>query len=139
MGCAGIACLTVALLGIDSGWEPMSGGGVEYFLQIQPSELESLNRPDETRISWVPSQVRDVRKITLTVGTETLARIDPPTEEPDPMPATPMMIDSFEPATRGVDGEEAKSRAETGFINNIMFDIGLSFYFPMNFKYSTFR
>ena len=86
MGCAGIACLTVALFGIDSGWDKMSGGGVEYFLQIQPNELERLTQPGESRMSWVPAQVRDIRKITLTVGTETLPRVDPPAEEPERMP-----------------------------------------------------
>ena len=48
-----------------------------------------------------------------------------------------MMIDSFEPATRGVDGEEAKSRAETRFMNNVMFNFGLSFFLPTDFDYSS--
>lgn len=68
-----------------------------------------------------------------------------------------MMIDKFEPLGRGSwspcgtnqyttkDGgcgtemEAAKSFAESSFVNNVMFTMGVSFFLPPDFKYTTFR
>lgn len=75
-----------------------------------------------------------------------------------------MMVDKFEPTNRWVekDGttpikiretdspsevdakltselESAKDRADSEFVNSLQFFIGVSFYFPMDFKYTTFR
>ena len=50
-----------------------------------------------------------------------------------------MMIDKFEPTNRGVDGAEAKSRAETRFINNLMFNVGVGIFIPFDFDYRTFQ
>jgi len=35
--------------------------------------------------------------------------------------------------------DEAKADADSAFINNIMFQIGLSFWLPTSFEYTTFR
>jgi outer membrane beta-barrel protein len=55
-----------------------------------------------------------------------------------------MFIDKFEPTMRVEGGmndsaDEAKSNASTSFINNVMFQIGLSFWLPTSFEYTTFR
>ncbi|MCC6746575.1 MAG: outer membrane beta-barrel domain-containing protein [Deltaproteobacteria bacterium] len=51
-----------------------------------------------------------------------------------------MMLDKFEPPGRqDVDGAKAKEKAETRFINNVMFTAGFSFYLPLDFSYTTFR
>jgi outer membrane beta-barrel protein len=54
-----------------------------------------------------------------------------------------IFIDKFEPTDRmiGVNetAEEAKSNADTSLINNIMFQIGVSFWIPPSFEYTTFR
>jgi hypothetical protein len=55
-----------------------------------------------------------------------------------------MFIDKFEPTMRVEGGindsaEEAKENASTSFINNVMFQIGLSFWLPTSFEYTTFR
>jgi len=60
-----------------------------------------------------------------------------------------MMVDKYEPSRGQVPDdpntpeneelEDAKSRAKTRFINNMQFFMGLSFYFPMDFQYTTFR
>jgi hypothetical protein len=34
---------------------------------------------------------------------------------------------------------EAKDNADSAFINNIMFQIGVSFWLPTGFEYTTFR
>ena len=51
-----------------------------------------------------------------------------------------MMIDKFEkPGRVEVDGDVAKDEAEARFVNNIMFNVGISVFFPLNFSYSTPR
>jgi outer membrane beta-barrel protein len=53
-----------------------------------------------------------------------------------------MMIDKFEPSPRGPElalGSAAKEKADTRFINNMMFTLGVSFWLPPRFKYTTFR
>jgi outer membrane beta-barrel protein len=55
-----------------------------------------------------------------------------------------MFIDKFEPTDRVEGGmndsaDEAKENASSSFINNVMFQIGLSFWVPPSFEYTTFR
>jgi outer membrane beta-barrel protein len=54
-----------------------------------------------------------------------------------------MFIDKFEPTNRAVgmndSATEAKDNADSAFINNIMFQIGVSFWLPTSFEYTTFR
>jgi len=54
-----------------------------------------------------------------------------------------MFIDKFEPtdrsATMNATASEAKDNATSSFINNIMFQIGVSFWLPTSFEYTTFR
>lgn len=54
-----------------------------------------------------------------------------------------MFIDKFEPTNRAIgmndSASEAKENADSAFINNIMFQIGVSFWLPTSFEYTTFR
>jgi outer membrane beta-barrel protein len=54
-----------------------------------------------------------------------------------------MFIDQFEPtnrsATMNTTADQAKENADSSFINNVMFQIGLSVWFPLSFEYTTFR
>lgn len=51
-----------------------------------------------------------------------------------------MMLDKFENiARKEISGADAKKNAETSFINNMIFNVGLSVFFPMDFKYTTYR
>ena len=56
-----------------------------------------------------------------------------------------VFIDQFEPTNRGgpmnenVTAEEAKKNADTSLVNNVMFQIGVSFWLPTSFEYTTFR
>ncbi len=54
-----------------------------------------------------------------------------------------MFIDKCEPTNRAVgmndSASEAKENADSAFINNIMFQIGVSFWLPTSFEYTTFR
>lgn len=53
-----------------------------------------------------------------------------------------IFVDKFEAVSRGpmeADGDLAKENADSALVNNIMFQAGLSFWFPMSFEYTTFR
>ena len=54
-----------------------------------------------------------------------------------------LFIDKFEPTNRSpmenTTASEAKDNADSAFINNIMFQIGVSFWLPTTFEYTTFR
>ncbi len=54
-----------------------------------------------------------------------------------------LFLDKFEPTNRSLmkngTAAEAQSNADSAFVNNIMFQIGLSFWLPTSFDYTTFR
>jgi outer membrane beta-barrel protein len=54
-----------------------------------------------------------------------------------------LFIDKFEPTNRSLTmnatAAEAKDNASSAFINNVMFQIGVSFWVPTSFEYTTFR
>jgi len=54
-----------------------------------------------------------------------------------------LFIDKYEPTNRSLmmnaTAEQAKANADSAFVNNIMFQIGLSFWLPTSFEYTTFR
>ena len=54
-----------------------------------------------------------------------------------------VFIDKFEPVSRGPgvyeSADDAKANADSALINNVVFQAGLSFWFPMSFEYTTFR
>jgi len=69
-----MACVAAMALGIDVGWRPLSEGGVEYLIQIEPDLLETL-QPGEAIGSDVPPHlVGQIRAYRITVGTEELPR-----------------------------------------------------------------
>ncbi len=45
--CGLVVCLATVVVGIDAGWQPLDGGGVEYLIQIEPQLLDAL-RSGET-------------------------------------------------------------------------------------------
>ena len=54
-----------------------------------------------------------------------------------------LFLDKFEPVNRDVGmnatAEQAKENADSQLINNVMFQIGISFWIPPSFEYTTFR
>lgn len=54
-----------------------------------------------------------------------------------------IFVDKFEPtnrtATMNATADDAKDNAESALINNVMFQVGVSFWFPTSFEYTTFR
>jgi outer membrane beta-barrel protein len=54
-----------------------------------------------------------------------------------------LFLDKFEPTNRSLtmnaSASDASAHADSAFVNNIMFQIGLSFWLPTSFDYTTFR
>jgi hypothetical protein len=61
-------------LGIDVGWRPLSEGGVEYLIQIEPDLLETLQPGEAIGSDVPPPLVGQIRAYRITVGTEELPR-----------------------------------------------------------------
>src|ERR1700753_4078518 len=72
-------CLSAAAMGVDYGWQPLAGGGIEYIIQIDPALVDSLKAGSDL-FSDLPSSVSNVRRYRITVGNERL----PPSGEPPP-------------------------------------------------------
>lgn len=71
----GIAVLvTLAAIGVDYGWQPLSDGQLEYIIQIEPALLDGLKSGEEI-VSEIPPQARGVRKFRIRVGTGAVPRI----------------------------------------------------------------
>ncbi|HET6880173.1 MAG TPA: hypothetical protein VFI31_08465 [Pirellulales bacterium] len=63
-----LVCLSAAVLGVDYGWQPVAGGGIEYIIQIEPELVESLKAGNDL-FSDLPASVRNIRSYRITVGT----------------------------------------------------------------------
>lgn len=77
-----IVCLSAAVLGVDYGWQPVAGGGIEYIIQIEPELLDSLKNGHDL-FSDLPAAARNIRSYRITVGAGRL----PHHGEPLPAPA----------------------------------------------------
>jgi len=63
----------ISALLIDYGWQPLAEGGHEYIIQV-PEELIATLAKQEIQ-SYVPPDVRDIRRIRIKFGTEQLPQI----------------------------------------------------------------
>ena len=80
--------MALGLPGSDAGWRPLPGGGVEYIIQIAPSELELFQKYGLE--GDVRPDLRDIRSYRVVVGNDVLPRQDPPKPRPTaPRPSTP--------------------------------------------------
>lgn len=72
-----ILCVAVATLGVDTGWEPNGDGGLEYIVQLDPVQLESLKNGIPYR-SDLPKDLRGVQTIRFQFGTKKPPRLPLP-------------------------------------------------------------
>lgn len=63
-----LICLSAAVWGVDYGWQPVAGGGIEYIIQIEPELLDSLKAGHDL-FSDLPPTAENVRSYRITVGT----------------------------------------------------------------------
>ena len=59
--------MAAATMGIDAGWKPADGGGLEYIIQLKPHELATLANGDNL-FSDIPSDLKRVRYYRIQVG-----------------------------------------------------------------------
>ncbi|HXT57884.1 MAG TPA: hypothetical protein VN699_04585 [Pirellulales bacterium] len=62
-----LACLSAAVLGVDYGWQPVAGGGIEYIIQIEPQMLDALKEGEDVS-SALPPAARSIRRYRIVVG-----------------------------------------------------------------------
>ncbi len=92
--------LAAAVLGVDVGWQPLPGGGMEYIIQIEPELLDALRR-GEVVVSQVPPQVKDVRQYRIVVGRGRLPRITPAVPQPEKRDTSPLSTNLPERSGQG--------------------------------------
>jgi hypothetical protein len=93
-----IALAMAATTGIEVGWQPTEDGKVEYILQLDAAAIEVLEGGD-VFTSDIPSNVQDVRRLQISIGTRKLPRKLPPKKAPPPIAAaeTPREPAKFTP------------------------------------------
>ncbi len=74
---AQILLLSMGLVGINVGWQPLPEGGMEYIIQLDPQSLEALKAGLPIQ-SDVPPSAGDVRSYKIILGTKKPQRISPP-------------------------------------------------------------
>jgi len=77
------------LLGVESGWQPLPEGGMEYIIQIGPTEIDLLKQGEAVQ-SDIPSSVGPVRAYRVILGTGG----DLPREQPLPTADKPPSLDA---------------------------------------------
>ena len=81
-----LLALAVAAVGSDFGWQPLPGGGLEYIIQIEPHLVDRL-REGTDFVSYVPANVKNIRKCRFRVGSEKLPTVfDSPDGKPSKLP-----------------------------------------------------
>ncbi len=73
--CAHVFWFSMAIVGINVGWQPLPEGGMEYIIQLDPQTLEAL-KAGETIHSDVPPSAGEVRAYKIVSGTKKLPRIN---------------------------------------------------------------
>jgi hypothetical protein len=87
-----IACVTMVLLGIEVGYRPRSEGGMEYLIQVDAQNLESLKSGMPLE-SAIPPKVRDVRAYRITFGAGPLPKTLPAPSAEKPEKSRPPEIE----------------------------------------------
>lgn len=65
--------LSVAVIGVDYGWQPSPDGHLEYIIQIEPGLVETMKAGSEI-VSEIHPDARGVRRFRIRIGTGPLPR-----------------------------------------------------------------
>jgi len=68
--------VTWGMIGLDSGWKALPGGGIEYILQISRQELELFKQDQNIEVD-IPPKLREIHTLRVVVGSDVLPREDP--------------------------------------------------------------
>ncbi len=84
----GILLLAASAVGINYGYEPLPEGGMKYIIQFHLDELEEAQKVGKDLESDIPSQVGDVRSISIRLGTGPIPRENAPSKADSNFPAS---------------------------------------------------
>ncbi len=87
----------LATLGVETGWQPVDDGALEYIIQIEPSLLDAL-RDGQPITSEIPAGLKGVRRYKIVVGKAQLPRTDLPAP-PGSTPSGPAALAQDSPGT----------------------------------------
>ena len=93
--------LVTLVLGIDVGWQPLDGGGLEYIIQIEPQLLSTL-REGQDIVSDLPPALEGVKTCRVTVGTGRVPRVANCPTSSATASASPQSITANQPFNQGV-------------------------------------
>jgi hypothetical protein len=79
----------LATLGVETGWQPVADGELEYIIQIEPPLLDALQN-GESIISEIPAKLKGVRRYKIVVGKAPLPR--------SPLPVTAASVPAAAPS-----------------------------------------
>ncbi|MEX0714573.1 MAG: hypothetical protein WD278_19710 [Pirellulales bacterium] len=93
---AALLFMPTAACGVEYGWQPVAGGGIEYIIQIEPEMLDALKEGDDI-FSDLPPATANIRGYRITVGTGKLPHHGEPlpVETPDETDARPSAAAPF--------------------------------------------
>ncbi|MEX2558613.1 MAG: hypothetical protein WD403_01810 [Pirellulales bacterium] len=93
---AGLLFMPTAAWGVEYGWQPVAGGGIEYIIQIEPEMLDALKEGEDI-FSDLPPATANIRGYRITVGTGKLPHQGEPlpVETPEETDARPSAAAPF--------------------------------------------
>ena len=115
-----VVCASVAAVGVDYGWQPVAGGGIEYIIQIEPQMLDSL-RAGQDIFSDLPRTASNIRSYRITSGTGQIPHHGEPLPEHEVNPPGPRKRSQVGPSLRGTaaattDAERARAERPAGAV-----------------------
>jgi hypothetical protein len=111
-----ILLLMVSATGINYGWEPISDGGMRYIVQFTPEMLAESQKSGYSLESNIPSHIRDVRAISIRVGTGEVPQKNPPLNPELQLPDANQQKDTqktIETPTQPASDSKEKTPSET--------------------------
>ena len=72
-----LLCIATASVGIHAGWQRMPEGGMQYIIQLDPENLQSVHEGAELE-SDIPPSAGEIRSFKIVMGTKPLPRETPP-------------------------------------------------------------
>ena len=105
-----LVCLSAAALGVDYGWQPIAGGGIEYVIQIEPQMLEALKRGEDLS-SALPAGAQNIRRYRIVVGEEQLPHHGEPLPAEAEAEPPPAKMSETEDASAAVEDAAASDSA----------------------------
>lgn len=115
-----VICASVAAVGVDYGWQPVAGGGIEYIIQIEPQMLDSL-RAGQDIFSDLPRTASNIRSYRITSGTGPIPHHGEPLPDHEVNPRGPRKRSQVGPSLRGTaatttDAERARAERPAGAV-----------------------